>query len=350
MKRKQWIYLLTGCAGLVGWLLFVLACTGWPAWSPDSRRILFPYLNPDSKDSGIALYDRTAGTVVPVFRELAPESNAPLPYAQFTQDGKQIVVLLFDPGEGDPADEVFLLPVEGKKTLRRFMLPHSKQFSFPPFPEYGNQLFLGLSYIARVNLKTGEVETRELKGGKGIHLIPDGERIWYVMYDLEREGREGDGFQVGEMSRNDLGLKSLFELWDTDMNSRGITRVSILGLTPIPGGLGLATSGRMGDDPALVFFNRAGLDRVVTPQFPGKGYRLGRLAWSADGKTIYTTAVAPGKTAGAAEFSVAEIPVSGGPVRLTWIAHLTQASSEKDLESFEPFLAVSLSPDGHTLA
>ena len=25
MKRKQWIYLLGGCAGLVGWLFFVLA-------------------------------------------------------------------------------------------------------------------------------------------------------------------------------------------------------------------------------------------------------------------------------------------------------------------------------------
>ena len=349
MRRRKLLYLLASVSGLVGWLLFILACTGWPAWSPDSRKVLFPYFNPDSKDAGIALYDHAAGTVTPVFHEVTAESNPALAFSQFSQDGKQIIVALVSDHEGMP-DEVLLLPAEGNKSVRRLVLPESKQFCFPPFPQYGNDLFLGLSYVARLNLKTGAIETKELSGGKGIHLIPDGERVWYVMYDLE--GREDDnGFQIGELSRNDLNLKSLFEVWDSDMHSRGITHLNILGLTPLPGGSGLVTSARVGDDAALVFFNRAGLDRVVKPQLPGKGYRLGKLAWSADRKTIYTTAIASGKKEGEADFSVAEIPVNGGPVRLTWIARLILSPPpDNDPENFDLFLQVSLSPDGHTLA
>ncbi|HKD14323.1 MAG TPA: hypothetical protein VKE71_07205 [Candidatus Angelobacter sp.] len=351
MKRRKWLYLLGGFSGLVGWLLFVLACTGWPAWSPDSRKVLFPYFNPDSRNSGIALYDQATGTVMPVFHELTAESNPTIPYAQFSQDGKQIIVALMT-GHEDMTDEVLLLPAEGNKSARRFVLPESKQFCFPPFPQYGNDLFIGLSYIARLNLKTGAVETKELSGGKGIHLIPDGEHVWYVMYDLQREGHdEDDGFQVGELNRNDLSLKSLFEVWDSDLRSRGITHANILGFTPLPDGSGLVTSARVGDDAALVFFNRAGQDRVVKPQLPGKGYRLGGLAWSADGKTIYTTAIASGKKEGQADFSVAEIPVNGGPARLTWIARLIPSPPrDNDPASFDVFLQVSLSPDGHTLA
>jgi len=350
MKLRKWLYLLAGFSGLVGWLLFVLACTGWPAWSPDSRKVLFPYFNPDSKDAGIALYDHATGIVTPVFHQVTEESDPSIPFGQFSQDGKQIIVALVTDHEGVP-DEVLLLPAEGNKAARRFMLPASTQFCFPPFPQSGNDLFVGLSYIARLNLKTGAVETKEFSGGKGIHLIPDGERIWYVMYDLEGEGHEDDsGFQVGELNRNDLSLKSLFELWDSDTRSRGITHLHIPGLTPLPGGAGLVTSARVGDDAALVFFNRAGLDRVVTPPLPGKGYRLGKLAWSADGKTIYTTAIASGKK-GEADLSIAEIPVNGGPVRLTSITRLVLSPPpDNDPENFDFFIQVSLSPDGHTLA
>src|SRR5262249_59077015 len=105
------------------------------------------------------------------------------------------------------------------------------------------------------------------------------------------------------------------------------------------------TSARVGDDAALVFFNRAGQDRVVKPQLPGKGYRLGGLAWSADGKTIYTTAIASGKKEGEADFSVAEIPANGGPARLTLIARLILFPPlHHHPPNFHPFLPLSLSP------
>jgi hypothetical protein len=61
---------------------------------------------------------------------------------------------------------------------------------------------------------------------------------------------------------------------------------------------------------------------------------------------MYAAAVCPGKKEDTSEFSVAEIPLNTGPVRLTRIAHLT-SSVDKDSTSL---LDVSLAPDQHTLA
>src|SRR5262249_9643384 len=99
---------------------------------------------------------------------------------------------------------------------------------------------------------------------------------------------EEKGFEIGEVNRKDLSMKSLFVHWEPELDARGFTHVDILGLLPVPGGTGLVTSARMGDDPALVFFSRTGIDHLIKPRLPGKGYRLGKLAWSPDHKTIYT--------------------------------------------------------------
>ena len=37
MSQRSWLHPFLGIAGLAAWLLFILACTGWPSWSPDGR-------------------------------------------------------------------------------------------------------------------------------------------------------------------------------------------------------------------------------------------------------------------------------------------------------------------------
>jgi len=60
MSQRSWLYPFLGIAGLAAWLLFILACTGWPSWSPDGSRILAPYVDTAKKQNGIALYDLKA--------------------------------------------------------------------------------------------------------------------------------------------------------------------------------------------------------------------------------------------------------------------------------------------------
>ena len=64
MDKKKLLYTLAGLGGVAAWLIFALACTGWPAWSPDGSKVLFvsSSSDPNSKDSVIALYDRAGGS------------------------------------------------------------------------------------------------------------------------------------------------------------------------------------------------------------------------------------------------------------------------------------------------
>ncbi len=149
-----------------------------------------------------------------------------------------------------------------------------------------------------------------------------GGRIWYIVYGIKRDGNEG--MQVGELNRNDLSLKALFEFLDSAKKLRGSDDFSMT-LVPQPGGALLATSGQMGDHPVLLIFSRGGLERALKPEFPNRGFNLGFVAWAPDGKVIYAAAVSPAKEKDGSEFSVAGIPVNGGPVRLISIAHLTKS-------------------------
>ena len=323
MNKRKGLHLLAGFVGLGAWLLFILACTGWPSWSPDGNKILFPYSGAD--DWGIALYDRAAGAVVPVFNlssprsDSPPHSNPPTPTAQFVGDGKQAIVVLRPDSEDEPT-EVLLFSFDGNKPLRVFVLPKSAEASLPPYPEVAGELFLGSSYIARLNLKSGAIETKELREGKGIHLMPGGGHVWYSVYGIKRAGN--GAMQIGELNPNDLSLKPLFEFLDSDMKALGVT--DLMPLVPEPRSIRFATSGQMGENPVLLLFNKGGLERVVKPHFPARGYKLGEVAWSADGKTIYAPAVSPANR-DTPEFSVTEIPVDGGAIRMIPIATLAQS-------------------------
>ncbi|MBZ5525332.1 MAG: hypothetical protein LAP21_24155 [Acidobacteriia bacterium] len=347
MEKKKLLYALAGLGGVAAWLLFILACSGWPAWSPDGGKVLFPYAEPDSREAGIALHDRAAGSVTSLFHFQAADSgNGMIPFAQFTRDGKRAVVVMeWDRGR---SAEALVLPVGGSAPAEHFLLPESNEISLPPYPEVGGNLFLGFNYIARLNLRTGAVETKKLSEGKGIHLIPGGDRIWFMVYDIDRPGREGSGMQFGELNPTDLSLKPFFDFWEPDQQKHGITDLNVYALTSEPGGEKLLASARAEDKSVLVVFGKAGVERIIQPVFPVEGCQMFGVAWSADRKTVYAATVVPGKEKDRQDLALAEIPLSGGTVKLNVVAHLIRLKDPDNLPGI--YLHVSLSPDGHTLA
>lgn len=347
MEKKKLLYALAGLGGVAAWLLFLLACSGWPAWSPDGAKALFPYVQPGSKEAGIALYDRPSGTVKSFFRfQTADSGDNTMPFAQFSRDGKKAVVTMeWDHGR---SAEALVMSVTGAAPVEHYILPASKEISLPPYPEVGGSLYMGFNYIARLNLHTGAVETRKLVEGEGIHLIPAGDRILFLVYDINRPGREDKGMQVGELNPADLTLKPFFEFWESDQQKRGITELNAYSLVPEPGGPRLLTSGKVGEKAVLLLFGKSGLEQTIEPAFPVEGCRIFGVAWSADRKTAYAATSVPGKETSRTDLALAEIPLAGGPVRLTTMAHLNRSAKASDLPGI--YLQVSLSPDGHTSA
>src|SRR5438105_7623985 len=215
MNEKRYLYCLVGFAGLFAWLVFILGCTGWPAWSPDGSKILFPYFDPDSQDSGIAVYDRGSGTVTPVFRQLADDKGEPYPFAQWLRNGKRAALTLFSDNSNP---QVFLLPLgDNGSPMQHFVLPNSKELSLPPYPEIAGSLFVGATYIARLTLATGKVEAKTLLDGESARRLSTGDRIWYV---LKRENESAT--QVRELNPETLDPQLLFEIHDSDTQKLGI--------------------------------------------------------------------------------------------------------------------------------
>jgi len=345
MNQRKTLYLAASVGAIMAWLLFILACLGWPAWSPDSSKVLFPYVDSGSSTAGIAMYDRATGTVVPIFDYYSHGQVDLIPFAQWTRDGRQTIVTL-EMNKKGPI-QVLLLPQDGKGPVRHFLI-ETEQLSLPPYPQVENALFLGSSNIARLDLKTGEVKTKDLTEGDGIHLLPAGEFIWYAAYDIERAGRGGKGTQFGELKPADLSLKPLFEFWDGDQEKLGITDFSVASLSAEPGGSRLAGSARAGNGPVILLFGHAGLERVLRPELPDKRCALGRPEWSGDRRSLYAPVLCPAKEDDESEYSVAAIPLNAGSrkVELTPVFQLP-VGVDKD---FASSLYVSLSPDKHTLA
>src|SRR5215831_2559353 len=57
-KPVRWLNVVLFAVALIGWSIFVLACVGGPAWSPDGSKILYGYHDAENSRSVIAIYDR----------------------------------------------------------------------------------------------------------------------------------------------------------------------------------------------------------------------------------------------------------------------------------------------------
>jgi hypothetical protein len=190
--------------------------------------------------------------------------------------------------------------------------------------------------------------------------------------------------EFGRIELNDKldepALKPLFTLWVGDLPD-----VDLDDLAPgawEPGGTRIAIVWPGKDtDTILLLDENKGMTGTLVPEFAGvKHYRIGNLVWSRDRKTLFAAAITTGQGDKTYDYSLAEIPVTGGKDgvsgRLTRLLSFTQKSSEdtpadqthpdkagadqtqageNDLSDFEHsflflYAQVSLSPDGTMIA
>lgn len=340
MSKKSWLHPLLGVAGLAAWLLFILACTGWPSWNPEGTRVLAPYFDPVAQQAGIALYDLKARTARPLFAQPAGEEKDPNPaYAQWENDGQRAIVIAI----ASDSFQVTLLPLDSSQPARHFVLgDRSGDLPILPFPQLGKVLYVGGKRLSALNLETGAQTDQPLEEKQEAYLSTDGRRILYV-----RELQAG-GYEFGAVDSADLGLHPLFKVSSEELSARGLPGAELYPLVaPEPHGSRIAVRVKGKTRDAIALLGPSGLESVLQRDFGVPGARIGLPQWAPGGKLLYLPVVA--ETAPRqGQFWVAEVPIDGGPVRMTKIAPFHAPSDWED--RFSLTLQLSLSPDGSTLA
>ncbi len=345
MSQRKWLHPFLGIAGLAAWLLFILACTGWPSWSPDGSRILAPYYDAAGKQDGIALYDLKTRSARSIFAHPSPspgDGDRSPAYAQWESDGHRAIVLWPDESE---SLQVTLLPLDSHQPARHFFLGSRKgETPILPFPELGGFLYLGGKQISRLNLATGETLSTPAGNDSEVYLHTDGSRVFY-----DREAKGEDAMEVGTVDPADLSLHVWFKLSKADLAARGLPGLQFgTFVTPEPHGSRLAILAGSKSGDSILLCSQSGLESIMKPDLGVSGARMGVPQWAPGGKLLYVPVAAMVK-GNEAQYWAAEVPIAGGPARLTPIARFKAQENDWDA-GFRLTLQLSLSPDGSTLA
>ncbi len=347
MPSRRGLHLALGITGLTAWLLFILACTGWPSWSPDGTKLLAPYLDPAGKQTGIALYDLRTKRARSIFTQ--PFEDDYWVDAQWESDGKRAIILATQ--SKGKSHQVMVLPVGSRKPARYFDLRGHDDLVLLPLPELKGKLFVGGRQLSRLDLQTGSMETTsfsrkdpetgEVRPGleNPVSLYSEGHRIYYV-------GGEDENLELGTVDPDTLELHPAFERLLTDLRSRGLGEPKLSAFVPEPRGSRIALLGETGDEDFIALCTLTGVDKILRRDFGIPGARIGTPRWAPGGKLLYVT-VAAEVPKGQLQYWVGEIPVEQGKTRLTRIFRVNAKSNWN--ESLD-FSRVSLSPDGRTIA
>ncbi len=341
MSKRNWLYPILGIAGLGAWLLFILACTGWPSWSPDGTRVLAPYSDPVTQQAGIALYDLKTRTARSLFSQPSEggEKDSNPAYAQWEGDGQRAIVIT----TARDSFQVTLLPVDSRQPARHFVLgDRDGDLPVLPFPQLGNVLYIGGKRLSALNLETGAQVDQPLEDKQEAYLSTDGSRILYVR---ELEGGE---YEFGAVDPADLSLHPLVKVSSAELQARGLPGAELYPLVaPEPHGSRFAVRVKGKTLDAIAILGPSGLESVLQPAFGVLGARIGLPQWAPGGKLLYVP-VAAETAPKQGQYWVAEVPLEGGQVRMTKIARFNALSDWEN--GFSLTLQLSLSPDGATLA
>lgn len=346
MKSRAGLYSVLACVAMLAWALFILGCLQWTAWSPDSSKVLFPYMDPHGKHIGIALYDRRTQHVTPAFIESFREDDGVPLLPQWAASQKQIIVARAEESNLD----VFVLGV-----IPGTPIWHIRAAGAPPlapFPELDGVMYIPTGQtILRVNLASRTVLASDLERAQtkeassqdesSVRLFRAKDEILYM------RPRPGDKTQVeiGTVGISDLHLEPLFRFTTTDANGQVLE-----GGATHPDGMKFAfvDTNKETKTENILIFTRSGLEQTVSPRGLPSHSRLGNVQWSGDGKILYAAVLNPVGEKSIWQYSVAGISMNGQVNWVTPICKITDSDNEEDSLRF--FAEISLSPDGTTIA
>jgi dipeptidyl aminopeptidase/acylaminoacyl peptidase len=342
---------------MAAWMIFILACIGGPAWSPDGSQILFAYRDVENSRTAVALYDRATRTTTTIFAQPAAEEGELAVEPQWQKDGTRAFIAMYQPVPGSSGDgfcELISIPVKSSMPLQAYPLG-TTEGCVGPHPQLDGKVYFGGKDLRWIDLVTGEAESRTIPNDVGSISEHDGQ-VFYVREvsrsagNAEDKKPAEDGREFGRIDLKDFTLKPAFVLWESDHAALAVKD------DPWPvfwetSGSRMAMIGRGDDADKILFLEESkGMTRVLAPDLGVKAFRLGNLVWSRDGKTLYASVITKGDQEKTQEYWLAEIPVAGTPGRLTKIAPI-QAKMSGDFDTyFRLSMQVALSPDGTWIA
>lgn len=347
--------------GMVAWMIFILACVGGPAWSPDGSQILFAYRDVENSRTAVALYDRVTRTTTTIFAQPAAKEGQLALQPQWQKDGTRAFIAMYqyNAGSSDTFCELISIPVKSNMPLQAYALGITEGcLAVLPLPELDGKVYFGGDDLRWVDLTTGEIEHRTIQDKVGSLSEHDGQlfylrKISRSVGNAEDKKPAEDGMEFGRIDLKDFTLKPSFSLWESETTALGVKE----DLSPVfweTNGSRMAMIGPTDNsDKILLLEEGKGIARALVPDLGVKAYRLGNLVWSHDGKTMYASAITKGERENSYDYWLAEIPVAGTPGRLTKIAPIRAEMNMSDDEftsQFRVSMQVSLSPDGTWIA
>lgn len=373
----RWLHVILFVVGLAGWLVFILACAGGPAWSPDGSQILFAYRDVANSRTSIALYDRATGSISTIFAQPVPggddgSEGEVILYPRWQNDGKRALVAIWHDRVPNATDEnaceLMSLPVKSKIPPQVYNLGFTPNCIYP-MPQIMGKVYFGGRELGWIDLATGEVGSKafntEIKFSEndGVVLFEDNGRLYYQRHLSRKVSAAGDkqqeeeGAEIGRLQLEDFSLRPSFAVWPQNLSALGVQGsvaedLSTIFLSPNGSAGAMIAIGKENNSDEIVFTEEGkGVVRVLAPDLGVRPFKLGELVWSQDGRTLYASAVTLGQEKGVLNYGFAEIPVEGGRARFTRVSVVRSEFGKGDFDNiFRTSMPVSLSPDGRWIA
>ena len=204
MSRRDTACGLLAVAAVV---IYMLACGSRPAWSPDSKRVVFAFLDQETETSGLALYDLPTGQV-----ERILQNKGKMIYQPVWLGKKEQVIALAARGETavdiiqvdlETGEDRLIKSVAAKQAITAMLVPpvlvEERYLLFSFDPEEGD-----LDYsLHRLDLQTGELNV--VPDSADRYLFEIGESCFYL-------GGGEDGLELGSMDTRRLKFRRLAKL------------------------------------------------------------------------------------------------------------------------------------------
>ncbi len=355
IESPRWLHVTLMIVAMAAWMIFILACVGGPAWSPDGSQVLFAYRDVENSRNSVALYDRKTSQMTTIFSQPAENSDRLGIEPEWQNDGARALLSLYQHlDSSDASCELLSIPVKSKFPLHAYGVG-SAAGCIGPHAQLGNKIFFGGSGLRWIDLSTGEMGTKTF-GEEALLVSPQGDQLSYIR-EISRPSSQGDGdpptakgWEFGHMDPSDPALRPDFNFWATEAAALGMKTDDLPPVYWDQQGSRMAMIARHGDsDKILLFDGNKGYERTLVPDLGVPRVALGNLVWSQDANTLYASAIIKTESKEIMEYSLAEIPLAGTRGRLTKIATIHGSNNDEDT-----FLVlsmhVSLSPDGNLIA
>jgi len=167
--RPRWLHLALLAIGLVAWLTFILACTGGPAWSPDSRKILFGWRDDETGRYEVAVFDRATRESRIIFQHRSPKNDDDGNFfvvPAWQNNGTRALVAMSGTGN-DSRFTLFSIALKGAAPTEAYDLGEGALCLAPALmPQIGTRMYIGGDDgITWLDLSTGETQYKAIPDG-----------------------------------------------------------------------------------------------------------------------------------------------------------------------------------------